>query len=519
MVGAALASLVACCAFAREPQLAELRSYSLPGCTLLAPDPALAQDVATQVALIEPVMAVVLNKQAAAVAAPTTVLMVRGADLDRYVGNENLAGLEILPRSFRNYLLLRSDGSRDLQRASVYHQFAHLFLRTQYREEFPWWFDEGFALFMETTRFEGADAVVGNARFGFRDGPRKSDDLLEQFRKEERSMEPNPNSQGRSVPEWTSIETVLRYRGGAPGETGEGLYLMRRQSWAMVHRALVGEPAFGTQVFAYLQAVNQFMPIDEAVQKSFGMPTADLDKGLRAYAARQRFKTERKAFAAPAGISVGSGQPVNEGEALVIFATMLLDDGAARNVEEVIAAAARIAPGSAEVDALRMRLAALNQDAAGFERLLAAMESRKTEPAAARGAGLALFEWMAREDANLSKTRYAVARAPERALQLLDRALQAKPDDAEAAWAFTMLAAATNTQLDPALQRLKFVSERTPQNADLAMAAAHLHEARNEAAAMLEQLANTARFSRSIEQRRWALKNIELAEASQKSTP
>jgi hypothetical protein len=519
VVGAAFASLVAWCACSREPQLAGLRSYSLPGYTLLAPDAATAQLVATHAATIERVLAVVLNRQPASAAIPTTVIMIRGADLERYVGNESRAGTELLPRSFHNYLLLRSDGSRDLLRAAVYHQFAHLYLHTQFHDEFPWWFDEGFALFMEATRFEGPEAIVGNARFGFREIPRVSDPL-DQFKKEDHPLEPNPNSQGRGVPEWTALETVLRYREGTqPGETRDSLYLFRRQSWAMVHRALVGEPDFGNQVFAYLQAINQFVPIEEAVPRSFGMSTPELDKNLRAYAMREKFKTMRKTFNAPAPVAVEAGQPVSDAAALQTFASLLLDDGTSRNVDEAIAAAAKLAPDSTEVNVLRMRLAALKGDGVTLERLLTAMETRSTDVAAARGAGLALFEWIAFEQARKPASAAGVPRVHERALNLLDRALQAKPDDAEAAWAYAGLAAGTNTSLDTALERLRLASERSPQNADLAMAMAHVYEARNEPAKMLEQLENTARFTRSIEQRRWAVERIDAAKAAQQKSP
>jgi tetratricopeptide (TPR) repeat protein len=158
-------------------------------------------------------------------------------------------------------------------------------------------------------------------------------------------------------------------------------------------------------------------------------------------------------------------------------------------------------------------------DDATIERLLAAMETRSADPAAARSAGLALFEWIAQQQPGSSSTEATVPRAHQRALQLLDRALRAKPDDAEAAWAYAGLAASLDTSLDKALERLRHASERTPQNADLALAMAQVHEARNEPAKMLEQLENTARFSRSIEQRRWAHERIDAAKAARQKPP
>lgn len=79
-----------------------------------------------------------------------------------------------------------------------------------------------------------------------------------------------------------------------------------------------------------------------------------------------------------------------------------------------------------------------------------------------------------------------------------------------------MLAASLNTQLEPALHLLKDVAKSAPMNPDLAMATALVYEARLQPEEMLVSLANTARYSHSIDQRLWAARRIEEFRLSRK---
>jgi hypothetical protein len=79
-----------------------------------------------------------------------------------------------------------------------------------------------------------------------------------------------------------------------------------------------------------------------------------------------------------------------------------------------------------------MRIAARDGDDATLDRLVAGVEPGASDAALLRGAGLALFERA--EQTNREELS-------NKALELLDRAIAARPGDAEAAWAHSKLAA------------------------------------------------------------------------------
>jgi hypothetical protein len=157
-----------------------------------------------------------------------------------------------------------------------------------------------------------------------------------------------------------------------------------------------------------------------------------------------------------------------------------------------------------------MRLAARDRDDAVIDWLLDKLEPALADPHVARGVGLALFDRIrARQPDDLLTTEKTRA-LQQRALELLDGSLRARPDDPEAAWAFGMLAASTNQLLGSALQRLLSASEGMPRNADISMAIALVYETLQKPGKMIAHLQDTARFSRSAEQRAWAKRRIEL---------
>jgi tetratricopeptide (TPR) repeat protein len=508
-VVAAFAFLLAVATQAREPELGALRSYALPGYTLVAPDEVAARKVAAQVANTVRVLSAMLKRDLKAPAAPVLLLMVPRDDLHRYLNDNSHSAPAAVPRSFSNYLLLPSDADdHDLQMA-IYHQATHLFLLTQFNEEFPLWFDEGLSLLMETMKVEGSDAAVGRRRFVFPKGPLQTELLT-------RLME-RPRLEPRNGPDgWIALDRLLRCNAASPELQGrDAAYLVRRQSWALVHKALIAEPELGSQVASYFKAVNSFTPIDQAVQQSFGMNVSELDDKLFRYTWREDFEISKIHFEAPATPSLGAGNAIGRDRALQTLATLMLDAGAnLRRVDEVINAAAKHSADAAELQMLRMRLAVQNRDDLALGKLLRALDSKLDARGIAAGAGLALFERVsppfAREPENATTRDFSV-----RAIELLDRSLRAEPDNPEAAFAFGMLAARLVSHLDLALERLQRASERVPKNADLALAMAQVHEARSDTKQMVEQLTNVMRFTRYGQQRWLAAQRIDKARSKE----
>jgi tetratricopeptide (TPR) repeat protein len=173
----------------------------------------------------------------------------------------------------------------------------------------------------------------------------------------------------------------------------------------------------------------------------------------------------------------------------------MLDTGFnAQNARELIASVAALDPGSPDAAALELRLALRERDEA---RALALIEKL---PAAdiriTREAALALLE------------RIDAPGHAERAYAWLDRALRADADDAEAAWGFALAAAHLKRDLDVALTRLDRAHGLVPDNAELAMTTALVHEAAGSHEKMLPWLIEAWRHSGDPAQRLRAAQKV-----------
>jgi hypothetical protein len=168
----------------------------------------------------------------------------------------------------------------------------------------------------------------------------------------------------------------------------------------------------------------------------------------------------------------------------------------------------RRSPESPRTVALRMRIAARDPDDAQLERLVRLTAPHTSDPLLARGAGLALFERL-RSEAPLESG--ARQRMRDQAFEYLDRAAMSRPDDADAIWAYGMLAAELQRELPTALRRVQNMSAIMPSNADLTIALAELKGASGAPQDRLRLLNDALRYSRSLEQRRWLVQQLKTA--------
>ena len=488
----AFALLFATAAASREPIATGYESYTMPGYTLVAREEYAARSLVSEIQKIDRVLGVVLNRPTRVRGSPVFVVIVPGVVWQRYLEPGTAIVGEFVPGRFSNYLLLNTGNSPAL-REGLYHEYTHLFLRTQYRSALPLWFDEGMAEIMQFTKIRGSSADIGL---------------------------PGVSNYGwPTIDGWLPVDRLLRLDKSSPEYRDSRFsHRVHVESWALVHRGVIAQPEFGRQMFAYLDAVNKLQPIDSAIQASFGMNAELLDDSMRDYLSQTKFSVARVNFDPPAPVSLATGVPMSEVEALEFLAeTMFVSGFKPQNLGEVIVAAERRAPGSPNVLVLRMKLAVRDGDDAGFLRLLAEIEPRTSDARIARGVGLALADRLrpAQTDDRLDPA--ARQELAERALGMLDRAIRARPDDTEAVWAYGLLSAQSKRYLNTALMRVRQAIERVPFNADLAMAAALLHEALGEPAQAIQRLQDTVRFSVSIEQRSWAVRRLDEMKKDSKS--
>ena len=487
---AALAGVAALCAQARAPNVSGLKAYSLPEYTIITHDERDARRTAPQIVSMERVLAALLKREVRATGTPTYIYIARGSLWLNYLQPGNAIVGEFVPARFANYLLFGRVADSPGLNEEIRHEYTHFFLHTQFRGGYPLWFDEGLAELMQTTRLQTGRATIGL--------PHES-----------------------ISPGWLPMDRLLRVDKSSREYLIEpSSFWVHQQSWAMVHKGLIAEPAFGAQLFAYLKARDDLQPIDAAVADSFGMNVKELGRKIETYLDKRTVSAAQFEFEPPPPVALGSGRKLGHREALESIATVMLDTGFnPTRVAEVIAAAGKLAPDAVSVRVLRMRLAARDRDDTTLNQLVTDISPGTSELPLARGAGLALFERVREERPGdpMSATLRAAWNA--QAFELLDRSLLEQPDDAEAAWAFGILAARLQRSPSLAMRRLQRASELMPINADLAMAKALLCEAAGHSAEMIAHLAETARFSRSTEQRAWALQRLQSARTAAPAEP
>ncbi|MEO8018145.1 MAG: hypothetical protein ABI769_10050 [Pseudomonadota bacterium] len=475
---AILATVFAQGACGGNPDVDGLKAYAAPGYTIISREEDSARRIPTQIAMIDAVLTKLLKRGARLDSTPTYIFVVPQNLWSDYLQPALAFNEEFVAGRFTNYLLInncRCDST--VLQASVYNQYAHLYLRTQFDGALPLWFEVGVARVAKLTEFANTRAYVGMP-YGLYRG-------------------------------WMPIGQVLHLERTSPEyRAGPTFQAVHDESWALAYR-MISEPAFGKQAADYLQALDDLKPVEEAVQSSFGMSVENLSKEMFFYTRGSGVKIVSVSVDLPPPPTLSPGRDMKRLESLQLIAdVMFASEAKHKRLLAFINNFQKIAPDSPEVRVIRLRLAARDRDDAVIDWLLEKLESNLADPQVARGVGVALFERVRARQPGDSLTTEKTRALQQRALGLLDLSLRARPDDPEAAWAFGMLAASTNQLLGSALQRLLSASESAPRNADIAMATALVYEALQKPDKMLAQLKFAARFARSGEQRAWARQKI-----------
>lgn len=470
---------VATAAQAREPDVQGMRNWSLPGYQLYAPADWYATKVAERLPLSEEVLARLMGKEPGATGVPAHIYIAPLSLWQRYLQPSFNLNAEFVPARFNNYLVLNSNLEGYETRRALVHEYTHYFLRSQFSGEYPLWFDEGLAQLIEN-----ADFGVQSVRIGIPEAP--------------------------YVGPWVPVHRMLRADKKSPEYLTRLTHAFHYQSWVLVHKCLIGEENLRPKLFAYLRQVNDGVDIDEALQTSFGMNAEQLEREMQRYSHHLSFKVGKLALQRKPRPKLGPGQRMSDQESLELLARLMLDTGLnPARLGEVIAAAKRQAPDSAAVRVLELRQAVRDGSDADVEQRWQALEQPAKDPAVARGAGLALFARIHDAISGDLQAGPALAEHAARAFGLLTRAEHALPVDAESAWALGLLSAWLNREPEFALQRLQLAGAEVPNNADLFMARALLHERLAQKDQLLDHLHLTARYARSVKQRLWAAQRIE----------
>jgi hypothetical protein len=314
---------------AREPKVGKLTTYSMPGYTLISQDERAARQMIDRLPVCQAVLASLFDQPPQASATPTRIWIASRHVFERYLRVDRHTSSAFVATPAANYLLFNANVTSEEESYDACAEFSRLYIQTQFRGTTPAWFRQGLSTLMYLTDIEGAEAFIG----------RRGE--ITHF-------------------QWIPIEQVLSLDDAqlGPRRWGERFYMYVSQSWALVHRGLIGDPGFGQQMISYLKRVDAGESVDRAVQGSFGMSVAALNDSMRQYHANRRFRVAAVKFEKPASQVLPPGQILGRGEALELLATAMVDTGLnLRHFDEVIDAAERQSPGSTAIRNLRRRVA------------------------------------------------------------------------------------------------------------------------------------------------------------------
>jgi hypothetical protein len=180
-----------------------------------------------------------------------------------------------LPGEDRNFIVLNLFEEEPWR--AVAHNFAHLLLNYNY-PPVPGWFDEGLAEYFSSIRVDNKQVDIGS-------DPELQSSFTEDLLQNQREVRNPPKSLtellGGQV--WLALPDLLTMKHDTSTYT-EGTHhtLFYAQSWMTVHYLLHEKklPETGT----YFDLVeNQHVPVDEAIQKAYGVTVVQFDQAVKDY--------------------------------------------------------------------------------------------------------------------------------------------------------------------------------------------------------------------------------------------
>jgi len=187
---------------------------------------------------------------------PVDIIAVKNDDeYSKVVPNRQGQGIAagfFIPGEDRNYFVLNL--SKEESWRAISRDFALVFLNCNYPPTQPW-FDEGFAEYFSSLRFENKQAQIGG--------------------------DPDSFTELLNTTTWLAIPDLFMTHGAAPADPSTSRHsLFYAQSWIVMHYLLSQNklPETGT----YLDLVeNQHAPVEEAIQKAYGMSASQFAEAVK----------------------------------------------------------------------------------------------------------------------------------------------------------------------------------------------------------------------------------------------
>ena len=180
-----------------------------------------------------------------------------------------------LPGDDQNFIVLNLFEEESWR--AVAHEFAHLLLNYNY-PPVEGWFDEGLAEYFSSIRLDNKQVEIGSDP---ELGSAFTEDLLQN--QHEVRNPPKSLTELLSGQVWLALPDLLTLKHDTSGYTESTHHtLFYAQSWMTVHYLLHEKKLVETGTYFDL-VENQHMPVEEAIQKAFGMTPAQFDQAVKNY--------------------------------------------------------------------------------------------------------------------------------------------------------------------------------------------------------------------------------------------
>jgi hypothetical protein len=485
-LAALAAGAIATGSAAAEPRIGKFVSYDAGGFTVITSRSAgQARQFIGDLAKYRATLEKALLRHATNTAIPTQILIVSDADWRKYLEpRADIAGW-FHQGGFANYITMNGDAERWFALHTVFHEYTHYYLASQFAGEYPPWFNEGLAELMGYAKFTDKNLAILQIPMFLVDEARNGD--------------------------WIPFERMLKVDQYSPEYQSHKLMpSFYAQAWLTVHYGLIENRVFGKQMLDYLNQLNTLHPVDEAVKNTFG-DLAAADRLLRDYSRNNRMSSGAIQVADLPEVTLPPSQPVSEPDALAIFINLMLETRLApERTRPLVESLMRREPDAARSHILAARLALANDDKAAFEKEAAAAE-----------AALKPGEWEQRRElasvlvdsstgtSALTLTADADSeRDLKRAYKLYAEGLAHTNEDIELLWGFGTTATRLNKTPDLAEQALKIAYQRAPSNANIAMSLAMLKGNQSDIEGMIRYLEDAERFTTNLHMRQWATSTL-----------
>ncbi len=423
-------------------------------------EPEKLRQVATWLEFFHGAFARLVSRNVLESSVPTTVIIFRDDASftpfkPLYQGRPGNVSGYFQPGEDVNYIAISLDPNERNPYSTAFHEYVHLHIRDNVPGA-PLWLNEGLAELYGSLQFSGTDAQLGVPIYSYLRLLREQELLpLEKFFSIDTSS-PHYNEQDKT-----------------------GVFY--GQSWALVHYLMLGNRDRQEQFKRFLQQVSRGENAAKAIEDTYGMSIATLEKELRAYIQTGNLTAQRITNVdnpqSYASYTATQRSSLSEGEANYYLGDLLLHTGREQDAERYFKQAITLDPGFSPAYAALGTMCVYQRRFAEAKKYL---QKATTSPQSYLVHYFYAYV-LSREGVTPSgqDTEYSRENVALMREQLLS-AIKNKSDYAPAYYLLALINLVTDERLDEALQMAQKARQISPAKSGYSLLLAQIHLRRSE---------------------------------------